>query len=143
MTSVLSWQNSISLCPTSFCTPRPNLPVTTGVSWLPTFTFQSPIMKRTSFLGVSSRRSCRSSYNCSTSASAALLVSALTWITVLLNTFLGYHDTFLFRVTLYFRSLSWSSPEQPFLNPVSRYQLSNSQILYSVSYPESWQDYCL
>ena len=25
-------QNSISLCPTSFCTPRPNLPVTPGVS---------------------------------------------------------------------------------------------------------------
>ena len=24
MTSVFSWQNSISLCPASFCTPRPN-----------------------------------------------------------------------------------------------------------------------
>ena len=24
--SVFSWQNSISLCPASFCTPRPNLP---------------------------------------------------------------------------------------------------------------------
>ena len=33
----------------SFYTPRPNLPVTPGVSWLPTFAFQSPIMKRTSF----------------------------------------------------------------------------------------------
>ena len=33
----LSWQNSITLCPTSFCTPRPNLPVTPGVSWLPTY----------------------------------------------------------------------------------------------------------
>ena len=41
--------NSISLCPASFCTPRPNLPVTPGVSWLTTFAFQSPIMKRTSF----------------------------------------------------------------------------------------------
>ena len=49
MTSVFSWQNSISLCPASFCIPRPNLPVTPGVSWLPTFAFQSPIMKRTSF----------------------------------------------------------------------------------------------
>ena len=39
----------ISLCPASFCTPRPNLPVTPGVSWLPTFAFQFPIMKRTSF----------------------------------------------------------------------------------------------
>ena len=53
-TSAFSWQNSISLCPASFCIPRPNLPVTPGVSWLPTFAFQSPIMKRTSFLGVSS-----------------------------------------------------------------------------------------
>ena len=61
MTSVFSWQNSISLCPALFCTPRSNLPVTPGISWLPTFAFQSPIMKRTSFLGASSRRSCRSS----------------------------------------------------------------------------------
>ena len=48
MTSAFSWPNSISLCPASFCTPRTNLPVTPGVSWLPTFAFQSPIMKRTS-----------------------------------------------------------------------------------------------
>ena len=61
MTNVFSWQNSVSLLPASFCTPRPNLPVTPGISWLPTFTFQSLIMKRTSFLGVSSRGSCRSS----------------------------------------------------------------------------------
>ena len=38
--------NSVSLCLASFCTPRP---VTPGVSWLPTFAFQSPKMKRTSF----------------------------------------------------------------------------------------------
>ena len=56
----VSWQNSISLCPASFRIPSPNLPVTPGVSWLPTFAFQSPIMKRTSFGGVNSRRSCRS-----------------------------------------------------------------------------------
>ena len=49
------WQNSISFCPASFYTPRPNLPVTPGVSWLPTFAFQSLIMKRTSFLGCSKR----------------------------------------------------------------------------------------
>ena len=42
----------ISLCPASFHIPRPNLPVTPGVSWLPTFAFQSPIMKRISFLSV-------------------------------------------------------------------------------------------
>ena len=61
MTSAFSWQNSVSLCPASFCTPRPNLPVTPGISLLPTFAFQSPVMKRTSFLGVSSRGSYRSS----------------------------------------------------------------------------------
>ena len=48
--------NSISLCPALFCTPRPNLPVTPGVSWFATFAFQSPIMKRTSF-GVDSSNS--------------------------------------------------------------------------------------
>ena len=48
-------KNSVSLCPASFCIPKPNLPVTPGVSWFPTFAFQSPIMKRTSFLGVSSK----------------------------------------------------------------------------------------
>ena len=47
--------------------------------------FQSPMIKRTSFFGVSSGRSCRSSLNCSTSASSALLVGAWTWITVILN----------------------------------------------------------
>ena len=49
MTSAFSGQNSISLCPASFCIPRPNLPVIPGVSffffpgvsWLPTFAFQS------------------------------------------------------------------------------------------------------
>ena len=85
MTSAFSWQNSISLCPASFCTSRPNLPITPGISQLPTFAFQSPIMKRTSFGGVNSRRSCRSSQNCSASASSALLVGAQTWI--------NYHDT--------------------------------------------------
>ena len=49
MTSVFSWQNSMSLCPASFCTPRPNLPVTLSVFWLPTLAFQSPITKRVSF----------------------------------------------------------------------------------------------
>ena len=51
MTSVFSWQNSISLCPASlFCTLRPNLPVILGLSWLPTFAFKSPMMKRHLFL---------------------------------------------------------------------------------------------
>ena len=71
MPSVLSWLNSVSLCPASFYTPRPNLPITPGISWLPTFAYQSPKMKRTSFLNVSSRRSCQSSQNCWTSAFSA------------------------------------------------------------------------
>ena len=61
MISMFSWQNSISLCPASFCTSRTNLPVTAGISWFPTFVFQYLVMKRTSFFDVSYRRSCRSS----------------------------------------------------------------------------------
>ena len=49
MTSAFSWQNAVSLCSASFCILRPNLPVTSGSSWLLTFAFQSPIMKSTSF----------------------------------------------------------------------------------------------
>ena len=58
MTSAFSWQNSVSLCPASFCTPRPSLPVTPAISCLPTFAFHFPMMKRTSSFGVSSGRSC-------------------------------------------------------------------------------------
>ena len=32
MTCMFSWQDSVNLCPASFCIPRPNLPVTPGVS---------------------------------------------------------------------------------------------------------------
>ena len=41
MTSAFSWQSWVSLCPSSFCSPRPNLPATPGISWLPTVAFQS------------------------------------------------------------------------------------------------------
>ena len=34
MTSEFSWQNVVSLCPASFCTPRLNLPVTLGIDFL-------------------------------------------------------------------------------------------------------------
>ena len=40
MTSVFSWENSVSFCPASFCTARPTLSVTPSISWLPTFAFQ-------------------------------------------------------------------------------------------------------
>ena len=49
MTSAFSWQNSVNLCPALFCNPRPNLPFIPGISLLPTFAFQSPMIKRTSF----------------------------------------------------------------------------------------------
>ena len=53
MTSVFSLQNSISLCPALFCTPRPSLSVIPGIAWLLTFSFQPAMMKKTSFLTVS------------------------------------------------------------------------------------------
>ena len=58
---LFSWQNSVTLWSASFCTPRPNLPLISGSSCLPTFAFKSPIMKCTFFLGVSSGKFCRSS----------------------------------------------------------------------------------
>ena len=39
MISAFFWQNSVNHFPASFCSPRPNLPVTPGISWLPTFAF--------------------------------------------------------------------------------------------------------
>ena len=50
LTDLISWQNSVSLCLASFCIPRPNLPITPGISWLPNFVFQSPMMKIYIFL---------------------------------------------------------------------------------------------
>ena len=85
MSSAFSWQNSLSLCTASSLTLRSNLPVIPGISWLPNFTFQSPLMKKTFWGDVSSRRCYRSSQNQSTSASLALVVEAQTWITVMLN----------------------------------------------------------
>ena len=69
MTSMFSWQKSVNLCPVSFCTPRPNLSVNPGISWLPNFPFKSPMMKRISlFVVVNSKRCCRSSESWSISA---------------------------------------------------------------------------
>ena len=122
MASVFSWQNSISLCPASFCTPRPNLPVTPGVSWLPTFAFQSLWNKRISFYGVSSRRSCRSSKNQSALASLAsggslvaqmvknLPAEQKTWLQSL-----GSEDPLETGMATHYSILAWSIPwtEEP------------------------------
>ena len=76
MTRAFSWQNSVSLCPAAFCTPRPNFLVTLGISWLPTFAFQ-PLWWKGQFSPLRcSRRGCRSSQTCSTSVSLALVVAA-------------------------------------------------------------------
>ena len=54
MTSAFSWQNSFSLCPASFCTPRPNLPVTPGIFWIPILHSRTLWWKGI-FFGISSR----------------------------------------------------------------------------------------
>ena len=75
MTSAFSWQNFVSPCPASFCTPRPILPVIPGISWLSNFAFWSPMMKRIYFcVCVNFRESYRPSYSHLTSASSALFV---------------------------------------------------------------------
>ena len=48
--NAFSCQNSVSFCPALFCAPRPSKTLTWGISWLPTFAFQSSMMKRASFL---------------------------------------------------------------------------------------------
>ena len=48
-----SLDKSLCLCPDSFCIPKPNLSVTPGISWLASFAFQSPTMKKTSSLNFS------------------------------------------------------------------------------------------
>ena len=50
VTSLFCSQNSVSLCSPSCCTPRPTLPVTPGISLLPTFAFQSSRWKGHLFL---------------------------------------------------------------------------------------------
>ena len=79
------WTNSVSLCLASFCCLRPTLPVIPGMSWLPTFAFQSRLMKRTSVFGVSTRRCCRSLWNLSSPASSESVVGPYTSIIVMLN----------------------------------------------------------
>ena len=85
MTSAFSWQNSISLCPASFCIPRPNLPVFPRCFLTSYFCIPVPFNEKDIFWGVSSKRSYRSAQNRSMSASSVLLVGTQTWITVILN----------------------------------------------------------
>ena len=92
MTSVFSWQNSISLpfvlpfvLPCFLLYSKPKLACYSR--YLLTSYFCIPIPcdeKDIYFFGVSARRSCRSSQNRPTSTSSALLVGAQTWITIIL-----------------------------------------------------------
>ena len=76
MTSVFSWQTLLTLALLHFVF-KANFPYFSRYLLTFCFAFQSPIMKRTSFGGVSSRRSCRSSQNCSTSASLQIIWKTL------------------------------------------------------------------
>ena len=58
---VLFDKTLLALALIHFCTPKANLPVILDISWIPAFTFQSPVMKRTSFFSVRSCRCCSSS----------------------------------------------------------------------------------
>ena len=50
ITSAFSWQNSVSLCPASFCTARPNLTYYSRFLLTSAFSFESPMVRKTSFL---------------------------------------------------------------------------------------------
>ena len=52
MTRAFSWQNSLSLCPVSFCTSRPNLPVNPGVFLTSYFCGPVPYNEKDIFWGV-------------------------------------------------------------------------------------------
>ena len=52
MTSAFSWQNSLSLCPASFCSPGLNLPVTSGNLLTPYFCIPVPYNEKDIFWGV-------------------------------------------------------------------------------------------
>ena len=49
MTNVFSWQNSVSFCPASFCTRKPNLPVIPGISLTSYFCIPLPCNEKSMF----------------------------------------------------------------------------------------------
>ena len=78
MTSAFSWQNSVSLCPGSFCTPKAKLACFSRYLLTSYFCIPVPYDEKDIFffVCVSSRRSSRASENCSTSSSLALVAGA-------------------------------------------------------------------
>ena len=83
----------------TFHTPRPNLSVTPAVSWSPTFAFQSPILKRTSYYCVY--------YN------GKFWNTSLQILIVLIHSFMYW-----FRI-LGFRNQLWSGSHSPDLSIIS------------------------
>ena len=84
MPGVFSWQNSISLCPASFCTKGQTCLFLQAFLDFLLLHYNSWWWKGHLF-GVSSRKCCRSSQNQPTSASPASVAGAQTWITMTLN----------------------------------------------------------
>ena len=70
--SMFSWQNCVSLCSASLCTPRSTLLVIPSIFWLPAIAFQLSLIKN--IFGCNSRRCCKSLHSQSTSASLASVV---------------------------------------------------------------------
>ena len=85
MTSVFSWAKLYQSLPYLILHSKAKFACYSWCFLTSYFCIPVPYNEKDIFLGVSSRRSCRSSQNCSTSASSALQVGAQTWITVILN----------------------------------------------------------
>ena len=85
MTSAFSWQNSISLCPASFSTPKATFVCYSRCYLTSYFCIPVPYNEKDIFWRCQFQKFCRPLQNHSTSASSALLVGAQAWITVILN----------------------------------------------------------
>ena len=85
MTSAFSWQNSISLCPATFCTPRPNFACYSRCFLTSYFCIPVPYNEKGIFWECYFQKVLQIFIEPFTSASSALLFGAQTWITVILN----------------------------------------------------------
>ena len=85
--SVYSLVKTVSLCPAPFCTPRPNLFVTLGISWLLSL-HSKPLWWKghlSFFFFLLLILGLGGLHIWTVSASLVLVVGAQTWITVMLN----------------------------------------------------------
>ena len=84
MTNAFSWQNSASLCPASFCTPRPNLPVTPKYLLTSYFCIPVPYDEKDILFGCQFQKVLQVFME-PVSFSFFGISGAQTWITVILN----------------------------------------------------------